>query len=293
MPAGDTSVMEGATPRLDEAFQKLLLRFSAAAAKGIDAPALIRLFCRATREFFRVDGTYFWSVLSSSEMVGTEADGLQAESFRGKRLKASQSAVALEAVRLRKTVYVNRLDPARYPLAGEFRARSLMAAPLVVSNEGIGAAGVLHASDGISSPRTYQPRRRSWLVNWAAYWKPAVSLRFHVRSAAAPKSWPKWPRRSIPCRLRLLWSRPWRIVCGSCCALAWYASCYAKEGHSACVPSRLNRRNWQDQSVPVTIAKVCILPLTWRCARLPLASPSALQSIPAATLWETWCRRAC
>ena len=75
MPAGDTSVMEGATPRLDEAFQKLLLRFSAAAAKGIDAPALIRLFCRATREFFRVDGTYFWSVVSSSEMVGTEADG--------------------------------------------------------------------------------------------------------------------------------------------------------------------------------------------------------------------------
>ncbi|OLB85316.1 MAG: hypothetical protein AUI17_06030 [Acidobacteriales bacterium 13_2_20CM_2_55_5] len=139
--------MEGATPRLDEAFQKLLLRFSAAAAKGIDAPALIRLFCRATREFFRVDGTYFWSVLSSSEMVGTEADGLQAESFRGKRLKASQSAVALEAVRLRKTVYVNRLDPARYPLAGEFRARSLMAAPLVVSNEVIGAAVFLHASD--------------------------------------------------------------------------------------------------------------------------------------------------
>jgi len=147
MPAGDTSVMEGATPRLDEAFQKLLLRFSAAAAKGIDAPALIRLFCRATREFFRVDGTYFWSVLSSSEMVGTEADGLQAESFRGKRLKASQSAVALEAVRLRKTVYVNRLDPAPYPLAGEFRARSLMAAPLVVSNEVIGAAVFLHASD--------------------------------------------------------------------------------------------------------------------------------------------------
>src|SRR5437016_8421163 len=147
MPAGDTSVMEGATPRLDEAFQKLLLRFSAAAAKGIDAPALIRLFCRATREFFRVDGTYFWSVVSSAEMVGMEADGLQAESFRGKRLKAGHSAVAMEAVRLRKTVYVNRLDPARYPMAAEFRARSLMAAPLVVSSEVIGAAVFLHASD--------------------------------------------------------------------------------------------------------------------------------------------------
>src|SRR5437879_12922818 len=135
MPAGDTSVLEGATSRLDEAFQKLLLQFSAAAAKGIEAPALIRLFCRATREFFRVDGTYFWSVASSSEMIGTEADGLQAESFRGKRLKASQSAVALEAVRLRKTVYVNRLDPAPSPLAGGVRARSLMAASVVGSME--------------------------------------------------------------------------------------------------------------------------------------------------------------
>ncbi|HMH01379.1 MAG TPA: GAF domain-containing protein, partial [Terriglobales bacterium] len=147
MRVGDTSVLEGATPRSDEAFQRLLLQFSAAAARGIDAPALIDLFCRATREFFQVDGAYFWQVVSSDELVGTEANGLRAESFRGKRLKASHSAVAMEAVRLRKTVYVNRLDPARYPMAAEFNARSLMAAPLVVSSEVIGAAVFLHASD--------------------------------------------------------------------------------------------------------------------------------------------------
>src|SRR2546430_4243636 len=147
MRVGDTSVLEGATPRSDEAFQRLLLQFSAAAARGTDAPALIELFCRATRKFFQVDGTYFWKVVSSDELVGTEANGLRAESFRGKRLKASHSAVAIEAVRLRKTVYVNRLDPARYPMAAEFRARSLMAAPLVVSSEVIGAAVFLHASD--------------------------------------------------------------------------------------------------------------------------------------------------
>jgi PAS domain S-box-containing protein len=148
MRVGDTSVLEGATPRSDEAFQKLLLRFSAAAAQGTDAPALIELFCRATREFFQVDGSYFWRRVSSDEMIGMEADGLLADSFRNKRLKASQSAVATEAVRLRKTVYVNRLDPNRYPLAAEFRARSMMAAPLVVSGEVIGAAVFLHASDG-------------------------------------------------------------------------------------------------------------------------------------------------
>ena len=147
MRVGDTSVLEGASPRSDEAFQRLLLQFSAAAAQGIDAPTLVDLFCRATREFFQVDGTYFWKVVSSDELVGTEANGLRAESFRGKRLKASHSAVAMEAVRLRKTVYVNRLDPVRYPMAAEFHARSLMAAPLVVSSEVIGAAVFLHASD--------------------------------------------------------------------------------------------------------------------------------------------------
>ena len=148
MRVGDTSVLEGATPRSDEAFQRLLLQFSAAAAQGIDTPSLIDLFCRATREFFQVDGTYFWRRVSSGEMVGMEAHGLGAESFRGKRLKASHSAVAIEAVRLRKTVYVNRLDADRYPMAAEFHARSLMAAPLVVSSEVIGAAVFLHASDG-------------------------------------------------------------------------------------------------------------------------------------------------
>src|SRR2546430_11275102 len=63
------------------------------------------------------------------------------------RLKASESAVAVEAVRQRKTIRANHLDPTRYRLAAEFHARSIMAAPLVVSNEVIGAAVFLHCSD--------------------------------------------------------------------------------------------------------------------------------------------------
>jgi len=39
MQAGDITLVEGPNPRSDEAFQKLLLRFSAAAAQGIDAVA--------------------------------------------------------------------------------------------------------------------------------------------------------------------------------------------------------------------------------------------------------------
>jgi two-component system NtrC family sensor kinase len=147
MQAGDTTALEGPGPRSDEAFQKLLLQFSAAVAQGTRGPSLIHLFCRATREFFQVDGTYFWQFASAEELVGAEADGFMAERFRGTRLKAGQSAVAIEAIRERKTVYVNRVDTARYPMAAEFHARSIMAAPLVVANEVIGAAVFLHCSD--------------------------------------------------------------------------------------------------------------------------------------------------
>jgi len=140
-------VLEPSSPRSDDAFQKLLLQFSDAAAAGTPPTALIQLFCRITREFFQVDGTYFWSYGSTDHLIGAEADGLMAKNFRGRRLKAKDSAVAVEAIRLRSTVYVNRLDPELYPMAAEFRACSLMAAPLVVSNTVVGAAVFLHASN--------------------------------------------------------------------------------------------------------------------------------------------------
>ena len=140
-------MLEGSNPRSDEAFQKLLLQFSAAAAQGTPTADLIQLFCRATREFFQVDGAYFWRSSSPAELVGAEADGFMADHFRGTHLKASQSAVAVEAIRSRRTVYVNHVDPARYPMAAEYHAKSMMAAPLVVSGEVIGAAVFLHTSE--------------------------------------------------------------------------------------------------------------------------------------------------
>jgi len=146
MHTDDRAVVAEPAPRSEDAFQKLLLQFSEAAAVGTPSPALIQLFCRSTREFFQVDGAYFWRFAKREELVGAEADGLMAEGFRGLRLKARDSAVAAEAVRQRKTVYVNRVDPSRYPMAAEFHAQSLMAAPLVVSNEVIGAAVFLNAS---------------------------------------------------------------------------------------------------------------------------------------------------
>ncbi|HET7440935.1 MAG TPA: PAS domain S-box protein [Terriglobales bacterium] len=146
MPAGNTTVLPPRSPRSDDSFQKLLLHFSEAAAQGIDSSSLIQLFCRETRQFFQVGGTYFWRCLSPDQLIGAEADGLMADHFRGTRLKANQSAVAAEAVRSRRTVYNNHVDPQRYPMAGEYQARSIMAAPLVVSNEVIGAAAFVHDS---------------------------------------------------------------------------------------------------------------------------------------------------
>jgi PAS domain S-box-containing protein len=145
--AGNSTVLEKVGPRSDDPFQKLLLRFSEVAARGTPASALIRLFCQATRDFFHVDGVYFWRCDSAEELVGAEADGLMAAEFSGRRLKGRESAVAMEAIRRRTTLYVSDPRPDRYPMVAEFRARSLMAAPLVVSNEVIGAAVFLQASE--------------------------------------------------------------------------------------------------------------------------------------------------
>ncbi len=148
MSAEDAAVQHN-NPRSDVAFQRLLLKFSDAAAEGTPAQELIRLFCRATREFFQVDGAYFWQRVSADELVGAEADGVMADRFPGTRVNASQSSVAIaaEAIRQQKTVYENQLDSTRYLMAAEYHARSIMAAPLVVSHDAIGAAVFLHCSD--------------------------------------------------------------------------------------------------------------------------------------------------
>jgi PAS domain S-box-containing protein len=137
-----------ALPNSDDAFQKLLLRLAAKAAERPDAASLIQFFCRATREFFQVSGVYFWRRHAGDELVGEQADGKLAERFIGLRLLPQQSAVTAEAVRARRTIFVNQVQSTpTFPAARQFEARSLMAAPLVVFDEVIGAATFLHDSD--------------------------------------------------------------------------------------------------------------------------------------------------
>ena len=135
-------------PNSDEAFQKLLLRIAEKAAERPDAASLIRLFCHAAREFFQASGVYFWRRYPGDELIGEHADGKLADYFVGLRLFPKQSAVTAEAVRSRRTVVANHQNPsAASPALQTFGARSLMAAPLVVLDEVIGAVTFLHDSD--------------------------------------------------------------------------------------------------------------------------------------------------
>jgi PAS domain S-box-containing protein len=147
---GSNSIIpaRGATaPGSDEDFQKLLLRIAAKANESSDAGSLIKLFCRATREFFQVSGVYFWRRHSADELVGDQAEGKMAERFVGIRLRPQESAVTAEAVRQRRTIFANQVHSVAFPAAKEYEARSLMAAPLVVFNEIIGATTFLHDTD--------------------------------------------------------------------------------------------------------------------------------------------------
>src|SRR5712692_2053640 len=145
---GSNSIVPArAGPGSDEDFQKLLLRIAAKANESSDASSLIKLFCRATREFFQVSGVYFWRRHSADELVGDQAEGKMAERFIGIRLRPQESAVTAEAVRQRRTIFANQVHSPMFPAAAQYEARSLMAAPLVVFNEVIGATTFLHDSD--------------------------------------------------------------------------------------------------------------------------------------------------
>jgi len=131
----------------DEGFQKLLLRIGAKSGERPNPEKLIQLFCQATREFFDVSGVYFWRCQPGDELVGEQADGKMAQRFVGLRLRPMESTVTAEAVRQRRTIFANHVNSFAFPAAREFEARSLLAAPLLVFNEVIGALTFLHDSN--------------------------------------------------------------------------------------------------------------------------------------------------
>jgi len=131
----------------EEGFQKLLLRIAAKSGERPNPGKLIQLFCQATREFFDVSGVYFWRCQAGDELIGEQADGKMAQQFVGMRLRPLESTVTAEAVRQRRTIFANHVNSTAFPAAREFDARSLLAAPLLVFNEVVGAVTFLHDSN--------------------------------------------------------------------------------------------------------------------------------------------------
>jgi len=112
-----------------------------------NADGLIKSFCQAARQFFQVSGVYFWRRHSADDLVGEQADGKLADRFIGIRLRPDESAVTAEAVRQRRTVFANHVKTVTLPALREFEAKSILAVPLIVLNEVIGAVTLLHDAD--------------------------------------------------------------------------------------------------------------------------------------------------
>lgn len=106
------------------------------------------MFCRLSRAFFRASGAYFWSYTPDGELVGVEADGHQASSIIGMRLRAADPSVVMEAVQQRQPVVENQIALARYPLLSDSPAYAALAAPLRVSGEVVGAISFVHTTAG-------------------------------------------------------------------------------------------------------------------------------------------------
>jgi two-component system NtrC family sensor kinase len=130
-----------------DVFQQLLLRISAKAAERPDGDSLIQFFCHCTQPFFHCAGAYFWRRQAGDELVAELAEGKLDKAFRGLRLLPQQLPLVTEAVRSRRTVFANQLDPSPIPFLHEFQATSLLAAPVVVFHEVIGAITFLHDSE--------------------------------------------------------------------------------------------------------------------------------------------------
>ncbi len=113
MSAEDAAVTRS-NPRSDDAFQRLLLKFSDAAAQGTPAQELIRLFLSGDSRILSSGWRLFLATGFRRRVGGSRGRWGDGGPLPGTRVKASQSSVAIaaEAIRQQKTVYENQLDPA-------------------------------------------------------------------------------------------------------------------------------------------------------------------------------------
>jgi len=163
MQLGNPTASQNRTGVPDEGFQRLLLSISTA-AKAERGALLLRLICRASREFFGATGVYLWRREPAGNLVGLEADGPGAQSFRDLRLSAEQVSLVENAIRTRQALLVRHLDThetdphatgdhpenqyaASDVFAVRLGARSGLAAPFQLFGESVGALLLINSED--------------------------------------------------------------------------------------------------------------------------------------------------
>ena len=165
-------------------------RIAQKAAERSDPNSLIQLFCRITADFFQCSGVYFWRRHNGDELVGEQADGKLAQRFIGLRLLPQQSAVTADAVRSRRTTFANRVKSS-VPALQEFGAHSLMAAPLVVFDEVIGALTFLHDSEDEFFDEDLSAKATILAGQLGSLLEATRMAEVSRESTAAPKCWLK------------------------------------------------------------------------------------------------------
>ena len=159
MQLGNPTASQNRTDIPDEGFQRLLSSISTA-AKVERGPLLLRLICRASREFFGATGVYLWrreaaENLIGETLVGLEADGPGANSFRDLRLSSDQVALVGNALRTRQALAARHIDSlddissdtSRDIFVDRLGARSALVAPFLLFGEVAGALLVVSAED--------------------------------------------------------------------------------------------------------------------------------------------------
>ena len=136
----------GTASHSDDAFQQLLSELSRSAFHHSDSGQLIRSFCALTRAYYHASGAYFWSLSSDGELLGSEADSDAAESFRGYRSRTGDASIAMDAVQKRHPFFINSLNGERDPWLSSKHALAVLAAPVSVSGEVVGALTFLRSS---------------------------------------------------------------------------------------------------------------------------------------------------
>ena len=163
----------------------MLLELSRTAFQNRDPDHSILLFCQQTRQFFHARGAYFWKRTTEGELVGARSRRLKLGALSRPSTPPRRSGGRLEAVRTRRTIFHNGLDKG-HPKLAHYPATSVMSAPVIVSDETVGAITLPTTPLIPALTRIPQPKPRFLRLNSGPRSKRFASTGSPTKSAAGP-----------------------------------------------------------------------------------------------------------